>query len=134
MIYSKQRELLISQLRRHRVHPTADALYAAVRAENPTISLATVYRNLNQLVDSGLVMRIPVPGQADRFDDKNDGHQHMLCTQCGSITDIPASALPDICGAVSANTGLDISACTMLFNGICKACEKKNAAKNGTKH
>ncbi len=129
MIYSKQRELLISQLKRYRVHPTADTLYAAVRAENPTISLATVYRNLNQLVDSGQVMRIPVPGQADRFDDKNDGHQHMRCTQCESITDIPISALPDICGIVSERTGLTISECAMLFNGICKACEKKNAAK-----
>ncbi|MCE5236758.1 MAG: transcriptional repressor [Clostridiaceae bacterium] len=130
MIYSKQRELLVSQLRRYRGHPTADVLYASVRSENPTISLATVYRNLNQLVDSGIVMRISVPGQADRFDDKNDGHQHMLCTECGGITDIPASALPDVCGTVSDNTGLHVSACNMIFYGLCKACEKKSQKNN----
>ncbi len=130
MIYSKQRELLISQLRRHKVHPTADELYVMVRAENPTISLATVYRNLNQLVESGSVMRISVPGHADRFDDKNDGHQHMLCLHCGSITDIPASALPDVCGTTAENTGLDISACSMIFYGTCKGCQKKAAAKS----
>lgn len=130
MIYSKQRELLMAQLRRHRIHPTADELYALVRAENPTISLATVYRNLNQLVDGGSVMRISIPGQADRFDDKNDGHQHMMCMQCGSITDIPTSALPDICGTVADNTGLDVYACSMIFYGTCKACEKKAVSKN----
>lgn len=129
MIYSKQRELLMSQLRRHHIHPTADELYALVRAENPNISLATVYRNLNQLVDGGMVMRISIPGQADRFDDKNDGHQHMICTHCSSITDIPTSALPDICGVVAENTGLDVAACSMVFYGTCKACEKKAAAK-----
>lgn len=129
MIYSKQRELLVSQLRRNKVHPTADALYASVRAENPTISLATVYRNLNQLVDSGLVMRISIPGQADRFDDKNDGHQHMICTHCGSITDIPTDTLPDICGEVAKATGLCVESCSMIFYGSCKACEKKTGAK-----
>lgn len=130
MIYSKQRELLVSQLRRYRGHPTADVLYASVRSENPTISLATVYRNLNQLVDSGIVMRISVPGQADRFDDKNDGHQHMMCTECGGITDIPSSALPDVCGMVADNTGLQVSACSMIFYGLCKACEKKSQKIN----
>ena len=130
MIYSKQRELLVSQLKRGRTHPTADALYASVREENPTISLATVYRNLNQLVESGLVMRISIPGQADRYDDKNDGHQHMLCTACGAITDIPSSALPDVCGAVADSTGLSVTSCSMIFYGLCKVCETKSLKNN----
>lgn len=120
----------MSQLRKHRIHPTADELYALVRAENPTISLASVYRNLNQLVESGSVMRISIPGQADRFDDKNDGHQHMICLQCGAITDLPCSAMPDICAHVAGETGLSIYAYSMVFYGACKACDKKSVYKN----
>ena len=124
MIYSQQRELIMDALKSSKEHPTADELYSAVRGNG--ISLATVYRNLNQLVDCGRVMRIAVPHGADRFDPVNDGHFHMTCEVCGSISDIPQEAVPDICGAVRENTGMDIRSERILFYGVCNACKHKN--------
>ena len=123
MIYSRQRELVMETLCENRVHPTADELYGLIREHTPGISLATVYRNLNQLVDSGRVMRITVPRGADRFDPVNDGHYHMACELCGHIDDIPRSAVPDVCAAATRATGLDIRKSKILFFGVCNACE-----------
>ncbi len=128
MIYSKQRELVYAALKRSCLHPTADELYAMVKTEAPSISLATVYRNLNQIVSGGQAARISVPGSADRFDATNDGHLHMLCSRCGAVMDIPKTALPDICTHASRATGNRIEGYSILFYGLCAHCATASAS------
>ena len=57
MRYSKQRELILNQVQTRSDHPTANAIYAALREVCPGLSLGTVYRNLNCLVDTGSIRR-----------------------------------------------------------------------------
>ena len=128
MIYSKQRELVYDALKCCCIHPTADVLYAAVKAEAPNISLATVYRDLNQLVECGRAARVSVPGGADRFDAVNDGHLHMLCSRCGAVVDIPKSVLPDICTPASQATGNLVEGYSVLFYGLCTQCVTASAS------
>lgn len=64
MRYSRQRELVMRQVQSRCDHPTADEIYTAVRDDCPGLSLGTVYRNLNGLVEAGRVRRVSVPGQA----------------------------------------------------------------------
>lgn len=127
MIRSKQRELIMDALTEFRVHPTAEDLYNIIRtSSDSSASLATIYRNLNQLADVGIICRISVPGEADRFDPVNDGHLHMLCQQCGTMADIPADAIPDICKAASEATGCAVTGCTIMFRGLCPKCSAKS--------
>ena len=58
MRYSKQRELILNQVQTRSDHPTANAIYAALREVCPGLSLGTVYRNLNCLVDTGSIRRV----------------------------------------------------------------------------
>ena len=51
--HSKQRDSIKTCLMGRRDHPTADAVYMSIREEFPNISLGTVYRNLNLLVELG---------------------------------------------------------------------------------
>ena len=53
MNYSKQREIILNTLKENVVHPTAEYLYAKIQEKDPKISLATLYRNLNQLTENG---------------------------------------------------------------------------------
>ena len=62
MKYSRQRELVREAVEKSSIHPTADEVYQEVRKREPTISLATVYRNLNQLSENHLIRRVVVPG------------------------------------------------------------------------
>lgn len=56
--YSRQRESIKASLMNRHDHPTADALYASIREEFPNISLGTVYRNLNLLVETGEIRKL----------------------------------------------------------------------------
>ncbi len=87
MRYSKQRELVMQTVQNLCDHPTAEEIYDAAVKECPGLSLGTVYRNLNSLVDVGRVRRVSIPGKADRFDHTLPWHSHLYCTVCGSVTD-----------------------------------------------
>ncbi len=94
MRYSRQRELVMRQVQSRCDHPTADEIYTAVRDDCPGLSLGTVYRNLNGLVEAGRVRRVSIPGQADRFDRTLAEHDHMFCTRCGRVEDVQLDKTP----------------------------------------
>ena len=87
MRYSKQRELVMQTVENLCDHPTAEEIYDTAAKECPGLSLGTVYRNLNSLVEAGRVRRVSIPGQADRFDHTLAWHSHLYCTVCGGVTD-----------------------------------------------
>ena len=87
MRYSKQRELVMQTVQNLCDHPTAEEIYDTAAKECPGLSLGTVYRNLNSLVEAGRVRRVSIPGQADRFDHTLAWHSHLYCTVCGGVTD-----------------------------------------------
>ena len=78
MRYSKQRELVMQTVQNLCDHPTAEEIYDAAVKECPGLSLGTVYRNLNSLVDAGRVRRVSIPGKADRFDHTLPWHSQSI--------------------------------------------------------
>ena len=58
MNYSKQREMILNTLKMNVVHPSAEYIHSVLKKEYPKMSLATVYRNLNQLVDIKKILLI----------------------------------------------------------------------------
>ena len=66
--YSRQREAVRTYLMSTTEHPTADMVYDAVRAQYPAVSLATIYRNLNLLIEMGQAVKIISSLGPDRFD------------------------------------------------------------------
>ena len=61
MRYSKQRELVMQTVENLCDHPTAEEIYDTAAKECPGLSLGTVYRNLNSLVEAGRVRRVSIP-------------------------------------------------------------------------
>ena len=85
--YSRQRESIKACLMNRHDHPTADALYASIREEYPNISLGTVYRNLNLLVETGEIQRLTCGDGADHFDGNPRPHYHFMCRECKQVYD-----------------------------------------------
>ena len=126
MKYSKQRELILKTLQENPIHPTADEIYQLLRLELPSISLGTVYRNLNQLSESGEVMKITGLDGSVHFDHNTHKHYHFICNKCNKVYDIPAKAIPNIENSVEECTGLHISECELVLKGLCRDCQKLN--------
>lgn len=127
MKYSRQRELIREAVERSSHHPTADAVYQEVRKKESNISLATVYRNLNQLADNGMIRRVVVPGEPEHFDHTMAYHEHMICTQCGRVVDIwPEKPLHE---QLEAFSNMEITGYDLILYGVCSVCACQNNLK-----
>ena len=74
-----QRSSVLEAVNKLHCHATADEIYNEIVKEHPTISRATVYRNLNLLSEMGEIRRLEMPGSADRFDHISSNHCHVQC-------------------------------------------------------
>ncbi|HJA48725.1 MAG TPA: transcriptional repressor [Candidatus Agathobaculum intestinipullorum] len=119
-----QRQIVLQTVLKMHDHPTADNVYAAVAAEHPSISKATVYRNLNQLAGQGEIRRVPVPNGADRFDFNTSEHYHVRCEKCGAVFDVHMPQVVDLLGQVEDASGVEVRRFDILFEGVCKACRE----------
>ena len=118
--HSKQRDAVYEELRGRKDHPTAEELYLSLKKTVPSMSLATVYRNLGFFEEEKLVVRIGSGGSA-RYDADLSDHQHLLCTECGSVTDIMMEC-GELCGRANALIDGKAESCQVLFKGICSDC------------
>ena len=130
--YSRQRECIKEYLISTHDHPTADTVYMHVKKEFPNISLGTVYRNLNLLVELGEICKISTPDGGDRFDGTMTPHYHIFCTECGCVFDLVLDQMDEI--NKIANTKFDgiIENHSITFYGKCRKCIEK-IQKNQTK-
>ena len=83
-----QREVLLRVLSQAMGHPTADAMVQRVQKVLPTVSHATVYRNLQELVREGVIRTLEVAGTAVQFELNPDDHHHFVCDRCGHVWDV----------------------------------------------
>lgn len=127
--YSRQREAIIQELCRRKDHPTADDLYASVRSEYPHISLGTVYRNLNQLAQSGRILCIAREGCPVRFDGNASAHYHLACTRCGRVLDVEMPVQEDLDALAARASGAKVEDHSILFTGICAHCLAERVQK-----
>lgn len=125
-----QREIILEELKKTKTHPTADELYATVKQRIPHISLATVYRNLETLANSGLVRKLEVTGRQKRFDGNTEPHDHITCTVCQRIDDIvhPLSEGQAPMPQSAAWHGYRLTGWSVEYFGICPDCLQKSSA------
>lgn len=123
-----QRALVLDAVRKLHHHPTSADIYDAVRVEHPSISRATVYRNLNVLADLGELRRVEVPNGADRFDFKTSPHYHVRCSACGRVWDAELPYFEDLADQLAETHGFEVQSHDIMFTGICSEC--KNSSKS----
>jgi len=116
-----QRQSIFRVLHDSTVHPTAEAVFDAVRTEMPTISLRTVYQTLNDLAAMGEIHAIDLGTGSARFDPHTAPHHHLVCDVCGRVQDVvaefPGVTVPD------ANAfGFTVTTTEIVFRGRCRAC------------
>ena len=125
MNYSKQREKILDVLSNNAVHPTAEVLLELLKSENANIGFTTLYRNLNQLAQAGIIKKIDGLETSAHFDHNTFEHYHFICEKCGKVFDIPANVAPDLVKNTQSATGFDIAGQDIVFHGVCGDCKKR---------
>ena len=123
MKYSRQRELILETLRHAHTHPTAEQLFVQLKKQMPSISLGTVYRNLNLLAEIGMIRRVESAGSTSiRYDGRNDEHCHLVCSSCGKIMDIDLEFFNGVDARLQQETGFMVAEHGIVLKGVCKEC------------
>lgn len=120
-----QRSLVLEAVNKLQCHATADEVYEEILKEHPTISRATVYRNLNLLSEMGKIRRLEIPGSADRFDHISTNHCHVKCKVCGRVFDVDMDFIIGLEKEIKDTRGFDFTGYDIIFHGVCPECKKQ---------
>ncbi len=122
---TKQRQVLLDELRKLKTHPTASELHAVLREKLPRISLGTVYRNLELLASRGDIQKLEIAGGEARFDGDIGRHYHVRCKDCGKVGDVYDFPSDLSVLDVERLGDYQIIGYWLEFKGLCPECQRK---------
>jgi len=117
---TQQLKVVWDAIKHETSHPTADQIYEKVRRTMPTISLGTVYRNLQKLVGEKK-LKVMTLGRTQRFDPMVDRHDHFICERCNRVYDIVLKSTEKVLSS-SPRQGFKVTAHQVTLYGVCKNC------------
>src|SRR5579863_2862914 len=124
---TSQRYAVMAFLMKQAGHPTAAEIFEAVNRIDPRSSRATIYNNLRDLVEAGLVREVAMEGRAARFDAKGMPHHHFICDRCGNVEDLDWYDVPrPASGSLGKRT---LRECELIVRGLCAKCAPRRAAR-----
>ncbi len=102
-------------------HISIEALYELMIKKFDSISLATIYKNINLMLESALVQEVKVPNAKSVYELTKASHSHLICTECSNIEDITID-LKTIQNNVLHTNEFKVSFTSLSLSGICKKC------------
>ena len=120
---TKQRAVILEELRKLTSHPTASDLYEIVKQKLPSISMGTVYRNLLVLSEMGEVQTLEGSGGPARFDGNATPHYHVQCVHCGRMDDVHDAPDNLVRQDIKMLSGYEVVSCPTDFQGVCPKCQ-----------
>ena len=118
---TKQLQIIWDTVKDDKSHPTADQIYDRVRKKLPSISLGTVYRNLQKLV-SDEKLQVLMRGRSQHFDPLVEQHQHFICELCDRVYDVLIDQQREIKPFKLPHEGFKVTSHQLAFYGTCKHC------------
>lgn len=128
---TKPRRVILEEINKARVHPSAYQIYELVRNRLPHVSLGTIYRNLEVLSTVGLIRKLEMAGNQRRYDGDTDSHSHIRCIRCGRVDDLDAEPVLKFNGAINHTAGYEIIGHQVEVSGICPECSGKTQIQAG---
>jgi Fur family transcriptional regulator, peroxide stress response regulator len=118
-----QRLAIVKILAKSEGHPSVEHIHARVKEDFPTMSLATVYKNIILIKSLGEVLELGFPDGSNRYDgNKPTPHPHVICIKCKKIVDPDLDSLDEMQKEVAAETNFKILNHRLDFFGICRDC------------
>jgi Fur family peroxide stress response transcriptional regulator len=109
-------------------HPTPEETFEQVRKEIPSISLATIYKNIKTFLEAGLLREMSTPDQTMRLDANLESHHHLVCASCGTILDLSEDSVAPVHVKKSLPKGFRVESYSVSFLGLCGQCAPRPQA------
>jgi len=105
-------------------HINIDTLYAEVKSKFSSISLATIYKNINSMIQNMLLLEVKIPNQKSVYEIVKEQHSHLVCNYCSEVIDIKVDT-NRIVESVSSDYNFAIEQSDLVFSGRCQNCIDK---------
>jgi len=110
-------------------HMNVDEIYAEVLKSHPTLSLATVYKNIVTMVERDVLVEVPISGQKSKYEVRKHEHLHLICRQCGSVMDQDIDdVLVEDTRRVAQKSAFALEDRQVNLYGVCAACQEQKAS------
>jgi len=120
-----QRRLVLDILAQGGGHLDAHDIYERGRRREPRLSLATVYRTLNTLKETGVVRELHLDDEHHHYElDGRDGHSHLVCVVCGLVFEVDSTDFVQAAAATGARYGFAVASAQVELTGICADCQR----------
>jgi len=126
--YTKQRELILEIIYNNKGHFTPEDIYNLIKKNYPDVRLgiATVYRTLTLLEESGIVSSISFGVQGKKYEfGLTQHHDHLVCIECGGIEEFIDETIEKQQEKIAKKFDFEMRDHIMKIIGICKACQNK---------
>ena len=119
---TSQRITILKEILSRKDHPSADSIYSSLKEEHPSLSLNTVYMNLESFENKGIIAKVNFLHESARFDGDTEAHHHFVCIRCKKIVDLYDLKIPKIKIPEGPQVSKVFSQ-QLELKGICKECE-----------
>ena len=119
-----QRLVVYSALKNTKSHPSAEDIHKMLLTDNPSISLATVYKTLDSFKSAGLIKELNLCFEHSNYDADISNHQHIVCTSCRRVFDVYYTPETTMREEVEKISGFKIDEEQVVFYGTCPECAK----------
>ena len=127
--FTIQREVILETLYDSSEHLAPESLHHLIQEKYPDLKtgIATVYRTLSLLEESDMVTSLSFGAQGKKYElGAKEHHDHLICTECGSITDFVDEEIEDRQHKIAQHLEFEMQDHSMQIYGICKQCQKEN--------
>ena len=123
---TRQRSLIIDIFFEMHGHLSVEDVWSRVRQDDPRVSVATVYRTMKLLAESGLAHARNFGDGQTRYEPAvgREHHDHLICTRCGTIIEFENDQIERMQDAVARRHGFKVTSHKMELYGLCKSCQK----------
>ena len=123
-----QRMTILSVIEREG-HLDVDEIYAQVREAHPTLSLATVYKNIITMVERGVLIEVPISGHKSKYEIRKHEHVHLICQECGAVMDQPIDdVLIEETLTIAKHRAFALENRQVNLYGVCARCQEGKAS------
>jgi len=104
-------------------HLSIETLYEMLQNKFNSISLATIYKNINIMVENAFIQEVKIPFSKSVYELTKETHSHLVCEKCGKVEDIHLE-LQNITRQASQTSHFQINSTNLVFSGLCQECQK----------